>query len=404
MTERETAAGAGGRVAARTLVVDDTLDVARRLADLRTWEDAWRGQDALLAARVLALDARKRIDVLRGAQIDTMRRRLRLQLVQQPLEITGGAVRRVGYTALRAHLAAQFAGLAKAERLLWLQNLLFIMTPEIRDLNDKIVGVVDYRALGQRRNFLLGGPSGMGKTTYLDWYTSHHLPVVEAERNRIPVVKIDAPVGDRTPKPLLQRLVLECGLTYVERDNEEHLLNLLRLLFQQCGVELIIIDEVEHLVKHEFRRRLLEVSNLTRHIPMICASCHPTRFLDGDAEIAGRWNDQVTLAPLRGNRLDGLLTFLELLLPFSQPSWLARRTLEVDGETVEGPAALIERLTGGILRDIMILLADASGRAIRRDAPALSVALLAETWAAIQTEESVKLHEVVRGHRGADAA
>ncbi len=403
MTELGTPTGADSRAHSQTLVVDDTLDVARRLVDLRAWEATWRGQDALLEARVMALDPRKRIDVQRGAQIDTMRRRLRLQLVQQPLEIGGDTVRLVGYTALRRHLTGQFAALTKADRLLWLQNLLFIMTPEIRDLNDKIVGVVDYRALGQGRNFLLGGPSGMGKTTYLNWYTSHHLPVVEAERNRIPVVKIDAPVGDRTPKPLLQRLVLECGLTYVERDNEEHLLNLLRLLFQQCGVELVIVDEVEHLVKHEFRRRLLEVSNLTRHIPMICASCHPTKFLEGDAEIAGRWNDQVTLEPLRRDRLDGLLTFLELLLPFSQSSALAMRTITVDGETKEGPAALIERLTGGILRDIMILLADASGRAIRQEEPALSVKLLAETWASIQTKGSVKLIEVLQGHRGSGA-
>ncbi len=369
---------AAPRAAAQTLVLDDTLDVARRLVDLRTWEADWRGQDALLEARALALDPRKRIDVQRGAQIDTMRRRLRMQLVQQPLEVTAGVVRRVGYGVLRAHLARQFAALSREERLLWLQNFLFIMTPQIRGLSDKIARVLDHRALGQRRNFLLGGPSGMGKTTYLDWFTSHHLPVVEAERNRVPVVKIDAPVGERTPKPLLQRLVLECGMSYVERDGEEHLLNLLRLLFQQCGVQLVIVDEVEHLVKHEFRRRLLEVSNLTNHLPIICASCHPTRFLEGDAEIAGRWNDQFMLQPLRGTRLRQLLAFLELILPFSQDSSLSKAALEVDGATREGPAVLIERLTGGILRDIMILLVDASGRAIRQDAPALSTALLAK--------------------------
>lgn len=387
-----------------TLVLDDTLDVARRLVDLRAWEADWRGQDALLEARALALDPRKRIDVQRGAQIDTMRRRLRMQLVQQPLEVTAGVVRRVGYGVLRAHLARQFAALSREERLLWLQNFLFIMTPQIRGLSDKIARVLDHRALGQRRNFLLGGPSGMGKTTYLDWFTSHHLPVVEAERNRVPIVKIDAPVGERTPKPLLQRLVLECGMSYVERDGEEHLLNLLRLLFQQCGVQLVIVDEVEHLVKHEFRRRLLEVSNLTNHLPIICASCHPTKFLEGDAEISGGWNDQFMLQPLRGKQLRQLLTFLELILPFSQNSSLSEAALEVDGATQEGPAALIERLTGGILRDIMILLVDASGRAIRRNAPALSTALLAKTWASIQTQGVPDFVDLLRGNGGGRAA
>jgi len=388
---------------ARTLVVDDTLDVARRLADLRAWEADWRGQDALLEARALALDPRKRIDVQRGAQIDTMRRRLRMRLVQHPLEVDEDSVRRAGYLPLRRHLADQFATCTKADRLLWLQNFLFIMTPQIRELNDKIERVLDHRALGQRRNFLLGGPSGMGKTTYLDWFTSHHLPVVEIERNRVPIMKIDAPVGERTPKPLLQRLVLECGMSYTERDNEEHLLNLLRLLFQQCGVELVIVDEVEHLVKHEFRRRLLEVSNLTNHIPIICASCHPTRFLEGDAEIAGRWNDQFLLPPLRGKRLRQLLAFLELLLPFSQDSSLASPTVTVDGAEQEGPAALIERLTGGILRDIMILLVDASRRAIRANATALSTTLLAKTWASIQTQGAPDLVGLP-GHDGGGRA
>ena len=59
--------------------------------------------------------------------------------------------------------------------------------PQEAVLADHLAGVVDpldrdvvqvgsYRSFGQQRNFLLGGESGMGKTSYLDWFTSNYLP------------------------------------------------------------------------------------------------------------------------------------------------------------------------------------------------------------------------------------
>ena len=115
----------------------------------------------------------------------------------------------------------------------------------------------------------------MGKTTYLDWLLFNHLPVVEQERNRVPIIGIQAPVSQQTARPLLWRMVLECGHTFVTRDNEEILLMKLVLYVQQCGVELIVIDEIQHITRPELKRRVLEISNMTRGIPIVCASCHP---------------------------------------------------------------------------------------------------------------------------------
>ncbi len=75
-------------------------------------------------------------------------------------------------------------------------------------------------------------------------------------------------------------MLLECGHTYVTSDNEEILLMKLVLYFQQCGVELLVIDEVQHIKRPELKRRVLEVSNMTRGIPIICASCHPIEWRD----------------------------------------------------------------------------------------------------------------------------
>ena len=75
-------------------------------------------------------------------------------------------------------------------------------------------------------------------------------------------------------------MILECGQTFVRNDNEEILLMKLALYLQKCGVELMIIDEIQHIKRPELKRRVLEVSNMTRHIPIICASCRPIEWTE----------------------------------------------------------------------------------------------------------------------------
>lgn len=366
-----------------TMTLNQPLDVRGRLAQLHVWYEEWQQEDTLLSQRLSLLDPKKKMDVQLGAQMTRWKRRLRLKLIQTPFEIATQIIQTVGYDRLRAGLAPQFAALSKPERQLWLHNFLFVMTPDLRQLNDKLDQVRSYHALGQQRNFLLGGPSGMGKSTYLDWFTLHHAATIQPERNHVPVVKIDAPVSNHTPKPLFQRMLLEFGTTYSRSQNEEDLLMLLALFFQQCGTELLIVDEIEHITRPILRRRLLEVSNLTHGLPIVCASCHPMTWIQGDTEVAGRWNDYFELRQYTGERLRQLLAFMELLLPFTQPSYLALDSLPND-HTV-GPASLIERWTGGILRDIMILLVDATQRAIESNLPCLTPTVLQTTWEAIQT-------------------
>src|SRR6266700_5228025 len=311
-----------------TTPLDPSLDVSRRLVNLQTWQAEWQHIDRQLEEQLIPLSGNNLLELQQSVHISNVRRRMEMTLVKQPLSIPESVLKHLGVRVIREPFAQQFAGLPREERLLWLNSFLFFMTADLRKLDDKIAKVRGYRSLGQTRNFLLGGESGMGKTTYLDWLIFNHLPVVERERNRVPIIGVEAPVSQNTAKPLLWRMLLECGQTYVRGDNEEVLLMKLVLYFQKCGVELIVIDEVQHIKRPELKRRVLEVSNMARGIPIICASCHPIEWTEGDAEIKGRWNDFFELKQYTGERLDELLSTIELFLPFSQDSHLSRREIE----------------------------------------------------------------------------
>lgn len=377
------------------------LNVAQRLTNLRTWRADWQDEDSRLCQRLAGLNPARRTDVLLGSQISSWRRQATIQLTQQPISLDPESVKHIGFTALRQHLAPQYARLSRAERELWLTNLYFVLTPTLRSLSEKLDALRRYRRLGQTRCFLLGGLSGVGKSSCLNWYAHHYRPAVESTRNHVPVVKIDAPVSNRSPKPLFLRILAACGATNV-RGDEEHYLELVELYFQRCGVELLIVDEVEHITQPGLRRRLLELSNLTG-VPIVCASCNPIGWTNGDAEIQGRWNDYFELTPFSGTRLDAFLALLDLLLPFEQDSQLGLREIAAAHErrTTPGPAQYIEEWTDGIFREIMVLVMDASLRALETQQACLSLDLLKQAWRDVKRAKVVNFLDHVRAQKGA---
>jgi hypothetical protein len=375
-----------------TMPLDTSLDVGHRLAQLRAWQTEWYQIDHLLEEQLSQFDDTKLHELQQSAHVSNLRRRMEMMLVKEPLSVPEHVLKSLGVRGVRSHLARQFVSLTQEERLLWLNSFLFFMTADLRQLDAKMTHVRNFRTLGQRRNFLLGGESGMGKTTYLDWLIFHHLPVREKERNRVPIIGIQAPVSNQTARPLLWRMILECGHTFVRNDNEEILLMKLALYLQKCGVELMVIDEIQHIKRPELKRRVLEVSNMVPAIPIICAATHPIEWTEGDAEVKGRWNDVFHLKQYTGTRLDDLLATIELFLPFSQDSGLSTRSN--DGSP--GKASLIEEWTGGILRDIMLLIRDACRRAIEQSSPCLSQPTLEAAWKALQTKQVTDFLDLVR--------
>jgi hypothetical protein len=173
-----------------TIPLDASLDVGKRLANLRAWQAEWQRIDRELEEQLIPIEGLTLLELQQGVHIANVQRRMAMTLVKEPLSIPERVLKSLGVRVIREQFAQQFARLTKEERLLWLNSFLFFMTADLRKLDDKIAKVRNYRSLGQTRNFLLGGESGMGKTTYLDWLIFHHPPVVEQERNRVPIIGI----------------------------------------------------------------------------------------------------------------------------------------------------------------------------------------------------------------------
>ncbi len=380
------------------LPLDLELDVAQRLSQLQSWTAAWQDEDEQLQQRVMNLNPARPHEVLLSSQIANLRRQLVFQVAQIPIYLDPDVVCQTGINGLRRHLTSQYAGLSLAERRLWLTNLFFLLTPTLRALVEKLEKIRHCRRLGQQRCFLLGGVSGMGKSSLLNWYTAHYLPTVQPRRNHVPVVKIDAPVNNRSPRPLFERMLLACGAAALSGD-DEHYLHMLTLYFQQCGVELLIIDEVEHIIQPVLRRRVLELSNLTS-LPIVCASCNPIAWTAGDEEIQGRWNDHFELAQFTGPRLDAFLTLLELLLPFTQDGQLGCREIEDGSGATAGPAHYIEQWTDGITREMMMLILDACDKALTSGAPGLTLEILQQSWGDIKRAKVVNFLDHWRARQG----
>jgi hypothetical protein len=149
---------------------------------------------------------------------------------------------------------------------------------------------------------------------------------------------------------------------------------------------LIIVDDVEHIHYSKMRNYLPHISSVFHSIPIICASTNPAAWAGGYREIVGSWTDYGILPTYTGERLRDLLVFFEMLLPFTKESGLFLAEGNVGTEAIDGPAKLIEKWTGGILRDVVRLLMQASRSAIEDDLPCISPQLLEEAWKELQTE------------------
>jgi hypothetical protein len=142
------------------------------------------------------------------------------------------------------------------------------------------------------------------KKQFVELVCRELLTLGASERQPVPV-KIDAPVSNRSPKPLFQRLLLALwrGPPYAEMRNTY--LQLLEHISNSVGWNCWSLMRW-NILPSRTAPRLLELTNLTG-VPIVCAPAIP---LAGPLEMlrSGRWNDYFELTQFTGARLDAFLT------------------------------------------------------------------------------------------------
>jgi len=100
-----------------TILPDVSLDIGRRLANLRTWQAEWQRIDRELEEQLIQLGGNTLLELQQGLNIANVQRRMAMTLVKEPLSIPESVLKNLGVRAIRELFAQQFASLTREQRL-----------------------------------------------------------------------------------------------------------------------------------------------------------------------------------------------------------------------------------------------------------------------------------------------
>jgi hypothetical protein len=189
---------------------------------------------------------------------------------------------------------------------------------------------------------LIVGPTGSGKSTLIKSY-AQQFPISDTG------VGIHAPVlftgilSPATIKSLAQRLLTTLGDPAADKGSVATQSLRLRAFFDDCGVELLILDELQHFVDRDSLRVLHDVSNWLKDLIKDTGVACVLVGLQGEAELVLQANTQLhglfrppaMLDPFAWDKASPgtirefrtLLAELDRLLPLRDRSGLAERDL-----------------------------------------------------------------------------
>lgn len=188
---------------------------------------------------------------------------------------------------------------------------------------------------------LVVGDTGSGKTTLIDKYLSENPRTENESGSIIPILFTTLP-PNATPVTASEKLLSDLGDPFAFQKSKDpvELAKKIVTLLHQCQVELIIIDEFQHMIDRKQKAILhsaadwLKILILDSKIPVaLFGMPYSTVILDTNSQLNGRFELQHHLEPFRVKNKNDLVkykTFLALLdesLPFKESSNLASKEL-----------------------------------------------------------------------------
>jgi type II secretory pathway predicted ATPase ExeA len=278
-------------------------------------------------------------------------------------------------TARRCHAPADADRLALVERIL-------VRFPRFERLREKIGYCHEHSKIAAEPECLLiTGPTGAGKTTLCRVYEREHPRTRSDEGAIVPVLSASIPVP-ATAKSLATRLLATLGDPLADKGSTvSQTLRLVRYL-EECGVEVILLDEFQHFIDRDSNHVLETVANWLKDLlnetgtPIVLVGLpYSEAILRANDQLERRFAAREAIRPFGWSTSDEqtefrmLLATLDAALPFEQRAGL---------DEFEAAARLFAA-SGGRIGLVMALVRRAAGLAIERGLDRIELDALA--WA-----------------------
>ncbi|MFO1444486.1 TniB family NTP-binding protein [Bacillus sp. Bva_UNVM-123] len=188
-------------------------------------------------------------------------------------------------------------------------------------------------------SLFLSGEAGVGKSTVLEEYTSRFPRDIVNNNTVIPVLYSTVPVG-ATPKTVAARLLYSLGDPAYDKGTEISQTSRLLNFIKKCKVELIIIDEFQHLLDRDTKHVLNKASEWVKSfcdeagVPIIlCGFPESKKIFKFNSQLDRRFLTKLSMEGFRYNTRDEQIEFRAFLkniddrLPFVDRSLLASKQL-----------------------------------------------------------------------------
>ena len=109
------------------------------------------------------------------------------------------------------------------------------------------------------------GETGLGKSTLLKEYESKYPRKIIDGFTKIPILYLTVPVG-ATPKSVASTILLNMGDPNYDRGTENNMTVRILSFVEKCEVEMIIVDEFQHLIDSESKNVLNKASNWVKNL------------------------------------------------------------------------------------------------------------------------------------------
>lgn len=241
---------------------------------------------------------------------------------------------------------------------------------------------------GPMRGLKVTGPTGAGKTTGINEYVAHLYRTGGFSDGAMPVLYHSLDMKTTVMK-VLRAIVAEFGDRHGRYRDEQELDEQIRNCFKRAGVQLVIIDECQHLCN--LTNDSQQVTNrlkvfLDRSIvPVIFVGTYDADpMFAANPELCGRLASPVDLAPLRWNDANDMALFTEFMRRLDEAMVDRKLVPTTSGLDQPFQIACLHLASGGVIGNAYRVVREAMKIALSRYADkteAYDLALAVSRWA-----------------------